>query len=80
MARRMRTCGQPQAALEIWKPLQALPDQHHLRLFSDGLSLIRDEFAAAIRLLEQGIAANRDNAPMNNDIQLIIDKARQKLS
>jgi hypothetical protein len=28
------TCGQPQAALEIWKPLQALPDQHHLRLFS----------------------------------------------
>jgi Flp pilus assembly protein TadD len=75
------TCGQPRDAEETWKPLMALAEQNHLRLFATGLThLIRDEFAATIRLLEQGIAANKDNASMNNDMQLIVDKARQKLS
>jgi tetratricopeptide (TPR) repeat protein len=75
------TCGKPRAAEETWRPLMVLPEGNPLRLFATGLGhLIRDELAATMRLLERGIAANKDNAPMNNDMQLIVDKARQKLA
>ena len=36
-----------------------------------------DDFAETLRLLKAGIAANRDNAAMNRDMQLIIDKAEE---
>jgi hypothetical protein len=39
--------------------------------------LIRDEFAAAIALFEQGIALNTENEPMNGDIQLLIAECRK---
>jgi hypothetical protein len=40
--------------------------------------LIRDEFDATIRSLEDGIARNRENLPLNRDMQLIIDEIRKK--
>lgn len=74
------TSGQPYPAQEAWGPLYALPSEHFLRHFVNGLChLIRDEFDETIRDLEKGIAANRENEPMNRDMQLIIDEVRAKL-
>jgi tetratricopeptide (TPR) repeat protein len=73
------TSGEPIAAQETWGPLHALPEEHYLRPFVTGLThLIHDEFSDAIRLLEQGISRNQENAPMNRDMQLIIEEARRK--
>ena len=75
------TSGEPYPAQEAWGPLHALPADHYLRIFVDGLThLIRDEFADAIRLLQEGIKRNRENLPMNRDMQLIIDEVRGKMS
>jgi tetratricopeptide (TPR) repeat protein len=72
------TSGEPHAALEAWGPLHSLPPENALRKFVDGLShLIQDEFDEAIRSLEQGIARNTENLPMNTDMQLIIDEIRK---
>jgi len=66
--------GEPTAAQEALGPLLSLPSDNHLRLFASGLfALIRDEFQDAAKLLRQGMALNRDNPPMNRDMQLIID-------
>jgi len=73
------TSGEPFAAEETWGPLHALPDGHYLRSFVDGLvALIHDRFDDATRLLEEGIAGNREIAPMNRDMQLIIDEIRRR--
>lgn len=73
------TCGEPVAAQETWGPLYGLAQDHYLRLFVTGLChLIRDEFAEAIACLERGISQNRENAPMNRDMQLIVDEVRRK--
>jgi len=74
------TSGEPYAALEVWGPLHSLPQESFLLLFVRGLShLIRDEFADAIALLEEGIARNRENIPMNRDMQMVIDETREKM-
>jgi len=73
------TSAEPYAAEEAWGPLHALPEGHFLRLFVEGLSaLIRDRFSDTIRLLQDGIARNRENPAMNRDMQLIIDEVRKK--
>lgn len=75
------TCGEPHAAQEAWGPLHALAADHFLRLFVDGLChLIRDEFADAVRLLNEGIARNSENLPMNRDMRLIVDEVRAKIA
>ena len=67
------TSGEPNAALHTWQRLDALADGHYLRAFVDGLrALIADRFTECIALLQAGIAANQDNGPLNNDMQLII--------
>jgi tetratricopeptide (TPR) repeat protein len=72
------TCGEPILAQETWGPLHSLPARHFLRLFVEGLChLIRDEFDETIRRLEDGIAGNQENPPMNRDMQLIIDALRK---
>jgi len=72
--------GDAVAAETTWAPLHALPEESSLRLFVVGLGhLIRDEFEATITTLEQGIALNTENPPMNRDMRLIIDGAREKL-
>lgn len=75
------TSGEAFAAQEAWGPLHGLPRSHYLRMFVDGLChLIRDEFGDTIRVLEEGIAANGENAAMNRDMQLIIGEVRTKLA
>jgi tetratricopeptide (TPR) repeat protein len=75
------TSGEPYPAQEAWGPLHALPSDHYLRLFVEGLTrLIHDDFAETIRLLQEGIKRNRENLPMNRDMQLIIDEVKGKMS
>ena len=69
------TSGEAARALATWAPLGALPPDHPLARFVEGLThLIHDRFADAIAALEQGIAANAENPPLNRDMQLIIDR------
>lgn len=71
------TLAQPNHALQVLAPLEELPGESPLKHFKHGLeALIRDDFAACVRALEQGIALNRDNAALNGDMQLIVAKAR----
>jgi tetratricopeptide (TPR) repeat protein len=72
------TSGEAENALETFGRLDRLPDGHYLRKFVDGLRcLIRDDFTGAIEGLRQGIALNTENPPLNNDMQLIIDRCAQ---
>lgn len=69
------------AAQETWGPLHVLPRGHPLRSFVTGFEhLIRDEYAEAIAYLEEGIARNHDNAPLNADMQLVISKITELMS
>lgn len=71
------TSGETANALDTWGRLDGLPEGHYLRKFVDGLRcLIRDEFAGVIQNLSEGIVLNTENPPLNNDMQLIIDRCR----
>lgn len=71
--------GEPVAAQEVWGPLHALPQTHYLYLFARGLCrMIQDDFGEAARLLEDGIGRNTENAPMNRDMQMILDEMAKK--
>lgn len=72
--------GEAGAAEEMWDPLQGLPADNYLRLFATGLrQMARDEFEGAIRALQEGLARNQENLAMNHDMQLVIDRIREKL-
>jgi tetratricopeptide (TPR) repeat protein len=65
--------GDPEAARQVWAPLDALDTEDPLRLFADGLNLVAvDRFEEAKALLNRGLAAN-GNGPMNGDIRLILE-------
>lgn len=67
------TSGEADRALSTWGPLLKLPLDNYLRNFVEGLThLIRDEFADAIVKMRAGIERNRENPPMNRDIELLI--------
>lgn len=69
------TSGEAPAALETFGRLDGLPDGHYLRNFVDGLRcLIRDDFQGAIENLRKGILLNHENPPLNNDMQMVIDR------
>lgn len=69
------TSGEANAALETWGRLDRLPDTHYLRWFVDGLRcLIRDDFMGTIENLRKGIGLNGENPPLNNDMQMLIDR------
>lgn len=71
------TSGESNEALKTWAPLDALGDDHYLNVFAKGLRhLIRDEFADCIDTLNHGIALNTENAPLNNDMALIIEQCQ----
>ncbi|MEJ0027177.1 MAG: hypothetical protein WDN01_14205 [Rhizomicrobium sp.] len=71
--------GEPYAAQEAWGPLHGLATENPLRIFAGGLThLIGDRFDDAVRELERGISLNRENVPMNNDMQLVIDEIRRR--
>lgn len=74
------TSGEADSALETWRPLEALPSDHYLSHFVAGLrALIADHFAECIACLERGTLANQDNAPLNHDMALIIQKCSEIL-
>jgi len=61
------------AAQATWAPLEMLGPRHAFTLFKTGLAhLAKDEFAACVQCLQQGIAANDFNAPLNTDMQRIL--------
>lgn len=67
------TSGEVDQALSTWGPLLRLPEDAYLRKFVEGLThLIRDEFALASARMREGIALNRENEPLNNDIRLLL--------
>ncbi|WEK46114.1 MAG: hypothetical protein P0Y56_13980 [Candidatus Andeanibacterium colombiense] len=67
------TSGEVDRALSTWGPLQRLPADFYLRKFVDGLiHLVRDEFDEALTLMREGLALNRENEPLNNDIRLLM--------
>lgn len=75
------TSGEAEAALETWGRLDRLGDGHYLRKFVDGLRcLIRDEFQGAIDRLREGIGLNKENPPLNRDMQLLIDECAKLLA
>lgn len=74
------TSGEADRALATWAPLKTLPTDHFLYLFVIGLeNLVADRFEDCIARLEEGIAGNQQNSPLNRDMKLIIDECRSAL-
>lgn len=75
------SCGRPAAALATFAPLDHLPGEHALRLFKNAFTcLARDQLQEARTWLEQGIASNRENPPLNSDMQKIVRQIDLQLS
>lgn len=75
------TSGEAATAIQTWQPLKALPQDHYLYLLVEGLEhLAADRFEACIASLRAGIAANRENAPLNGDMGLIIEKCAELMA
>jgi tetratricopeptide (TPR) repeat protein len=69
------TMAQPHHATAVLGPLEELADDSALKQFKRGLeALMQDDFAVCLGALQQGIASNRDNAALNRDMQLIVDR------
>lgn len=67
------TRGKPVQAALTWQGLGALQETHPLRLFSLGMTqLAQNNFEAARTLLQQGIESNRENLPLNQDMQKVL--------
>lgn len=66
---------QPDAARDTWSGLDVLGARNAYVLFKTGLlHLARDEFADCLRCLREGIALNDFNAPLNTDMQRVIEQ------
>ncbi len=62
-------------ALLTWQPLLALPGTDPLKLFVLGYAaLATDAFDDALDCFKKGIEANHVNAPLNGNIQLLINE------
>jgi len=72
------TMAEPANSIATWAPLEALDDDAPLKLFKRGLeALIRDDFPACVALLRQGIELNTQNAPLNRDMSMVIERVNQ---
>jgi tetratricopeptide (TPR) repeat protein len=72
------TSARPAAAQATWAPLDQLDETHPLRLFKTGLELMaQDQFEQARRWLLAGIAHNKDNPPLNRDMQMVLDRIEE---
>jgi hypothetical protein len=76
------TSGEADSARATWAPLkQILRPAHYLSEFVTGLeALIGDRFTECIDALHRGIAANSENAPLNRDMELIVEKCAELLA
>jgi tetratricopeptide (TPR) repeat protein len=71
------TMSQPDDSLAIWAPLEDLDETAALKAFKRGLeALIRDDFNACIGFLQKGILLNKQNATLNDDMSLLIERVR----
>jgi tetratricopeptide (TPR) repeat protein len=71
------TMSQPDDSLATWAPLEDLDESAALKAFKRGLeALIRDDFNACIGFLQQGIHLNKQNATLNDDMSLLIERVR----
>lgn len=69
------TSGRPAAAQATWAPLDRLPEADPLRLFKTGLeALAHGDLEQALGWLQEGVAKNASNEPLNLDMRLLIDR------
>jgi Flp pilus assembly protein TadD len=69
------TSGQAALALMTWQPLLALPEDQALRAFVMGFTAMAgDAFDDAIAHFRTGQQLNHDNPPLNNDIDMVIER------
>jgi tetratricopeptide (TPR) repeat protein len=67
------TSGQPDQAKIAWKSLDNLGPNDSLYHFKSGLvHLISDEFPQAIESLKKGLAMNKANEALNNDMRRVL--------
>jgi tetratricopeptide (TPR) repeat protein len=67
------TAGRIREAEAAWLPLDRLAPDDPLRLFKSGmLNLVRDELPACIENLQAGIARNKLNEPLNDDMRRLL--------
>jgi tetratricopeptide (TPR) repeat protein len=67
------TAGRIREAEAAWLPLDRLAADDPLRLFKSAmLHLVRNEFAACIENLQAGIARNKLNKPLNDDMRRLL--------
>jgi Flp pilus assembly protein TadD len=70
------TSGQVEAARTAWSALEGLDRDHALKLFITGmLDLVADDFDGCIAKLRRGIERNTEQAPLNRDMQRVIEAA-----
>jgi hypothetical protein len=69
------TMARPDHTVVVLAPLEELPDSAALKYFKRGLeALIRDDFAGCTANLQKGIELNEENAPLNKDMAMLMDK------
>jgi tetratricopeptide (TPR) repeat protein len=74
------TMAQPDQSIAIWRPLESLDESAALKFFKRGLeALIRDDFDTCVGMLRQGIKLNTQNAPLNHDMTLVINRVGDAL-
>ena len=73
----LTSCGRIDEAERVWLALDELDASHPFRLFKTGLLHVsRDQFAQGLVCLEQGMATNRLNAPLNEDMATVVRQVR----
>lgn len=75
------TSGNIEQAEKAWAALNKLGKANSLYLFKTGiLQLTNDDFQECIDTLEKGIKLNDQNLPLNKDMLMLIEKAKNALS
>ncbi len=66
------TSGRPQTAFQTWDYLERLGESHYLVLFKRAFAALAiDAFEDTLLLLDKGIAANQENAPLSHDMRML---------
>jgi tetratricopeptide (TPR) repeat protein len=66
-------------ASAAWKPLDALPESDAYLHFKRGLEyLVQDDFARCEAAIARGLELNTGNAPLNRDMQRIVDEVKAR--
>ncbi|MWL90511.1 tetratricopeptide repeat protein [Cupriavidus sp. SW-Y-13] len=75
------TSGNVAMALLSWQPLAALGEKHALALFVQGFTeLAQDNMSEAARLFHAGMEANTENAPLNADIRMVLQRMAETIA